>query len=169
MTGSLYQYFSDDNRRLEELMDQAVANLDKIDHAAYDDFRQGLLQHISIEEKIVLPAIQQAQGGRPFPSAARLRLDHGALAALMVPPPSPQIIAAIKAILIDHNRIEESSRGLYQTCQQVVGENLGHLMEKVRTLPEIDITPTKSSPYVMEAIRRALMRAGYNLDSYIGS
>ena len=169
MTGSLYQHFTDDHKRLEQLMIQANSNPDKIDFATYDEFRQGLLQHISIEEKILLPAIHQAHGGHPFPSSARLRLDHGALAALMVPPPSQQIIAAIKAILTDHNLIEESSGGLYETCEELVGKNLSNLMEKVRNLPEIAILPTKSSPYVMEAVRRALKRAGYDLDAYTGA
>jgi hypothetical protein len=34
-----------------------------VDRAASAEFRAGLLQHISLEEKILLPAAQRRQGG----------------------------------------------------------------------------------------------------------
>jgi hypothetical protein len=43
MTGDLYKFFTEDHRRLEALMDRAVANPADIDQAAYEEFRRGLL------------------------------------------------------------------------------------------------------------------------------
>lgn len=43
--------------------------------------------------------------------AAKLRLDHGALAALLVPTPTPAIIVAIHTVLAAHNSLEEGPGG----------------------------------------------------------
>jgi len=56
--------------------------------AAYAEFRAGLLKHIALEEKILLPAAQRLNGANPLPIAAKPRLNHGALAALLVPTPT---------------------------------------------------------------------------------
>jgi hypothetical protein len=63
----------------------------------------GLLKHIAMEEKILLPAAQKLRAGEPLPVAPKLRLDHGALAALLVPTPTRPVMAAIQAILRVHN------------------------------------------------------------------
>jgi hypothetical protein len=66
-----------DHQRLDQLLDRASGDLDNIDMEAFGEFRRELLKHIGMEEKILLPAIQQLRGGEPLPIAARLRLDHG--------------------------------------------------------------------------------------------
>lgn len=169
MTGPLYRLFIDDHRRLENLLNRAVSDPNQVDAASYEAFRRGLLSHIGMEEKILLPAAQQARGGKPLPTAEKLRLDHGALATLLVPHPSPQIIAAIRAILADHNRIEESPEGLYEVCERLAGEALEDLLAKVRSAPEVSAMPHKSDPNVFDVLRRVLLRAGYNFDDYAQS
>ena len=92
-------------RRLCQLMAAEHANLDRLlaqvsaqEGAAsiesYGEFRKGLLRHISIEEKILLPMAERRRGGEPLALAVRLRLDHGALAALMMLPPSATTLSA---------------------------------------------------------------------------
>jgi hypothetical protein len=168
VTGPLYRFFIEDHRRLEKLMSSAVEKPGKIDAEAYEAFRRGLLKHIGIEEKILLPAAQRARGGEPLPVAAKLRLDHGALAALLVPPPSPQIVAAIWAILKDHDQIEESPGGLYDLCEQSPEEEIDSLMAKVRSAPDVGAMPHNSDPNVLNVVRRVLERAGYNFDDFTG-
>jgi hypothetical protein len=68
-----------------------------IDGTPYAGFPAGLLRHIGMEEKILLPAAQRANGGVALPVAARLRLEHGAI-ALLVPTPSPTIVAALPSV-----------------------------------------------------------------------
>ena len=92
---------------------------EKIDDNAYAEFRTGLLKHISIEEKILLPAAQRLSGGTPLPIAARIRLDHGALVALMVPPPTRTLVSTIRSILTVHNRREEEVDGLYEASESM--------------------------------------------------
>lgn len=82
-----------------------------------------------MEEKILLPAIQRLRGSEPLPVAARLRLDHGALASLLMPMPTPAVITAIRAILAAHNQLEEGPGGLYETCDELAGQ------EAARSLP----------------------------------
>ncbi len=69
MPGVLYRYLSDDHDRLDALLERAVAKPGVIDMEPYSEFRKGLLRHISIEEKIVLPAIAKA--------ARRQKSSHG--------------------------------------------------------------------------------------------
>ena len=102
MTDSISRYLADDHRRLEDALRRATSHATGIDLHAYSEFRSGLLRHIGMEEKILLRAAQTARGGDPIPLAARLRLDHGALAALLVPSPTNTIIGAILAILAVH-------------------------------------------------------------------
>jgi Hemerythrin HHE cation binding domain len=169
MTGALYKFFTEDHRRIEALMDRAVANPADIDLAVYEEFRRGLLRHIGLEEKILLPAAREARGGEPLPMAAKLRLDHGALAALTVPPPSPPILAAIRAILADHDRLEESPGGLYDTSERLMGKKADDLLAGARRAPEVSVIPYRSDRNVLETIRRAMAKAGYDFDDYHGN
>ncbi len=92
---------------------------DTIDGAAYHQFRADLLKHIAVEEKILLPAVQRLRVGKPLTVAAKVRLDHDALAALLVAPPTAPVIAAIRAILKLHNAIEEDPGGMYGPVRRI--------------------------------------------------
>ena len=115
MPGALYQYMADDHERLDSLLQRAVAKPGVIDAESYHEFRKGLLRHISMEEKIVLPAIARWQGGKKAAIGERLRLDHGALVALLAPPPTPSIMLTIRSILEVHNELEER-KAVYTNC-----------------------------------------------------
>lgn len=64
--GPVYRFLADDHARLDVLLQRAFADPDQIDLHAYSEFRSGLLKHIAIEEKVLLPAAQQAQDGNPW-------------------------------------------------------------------------------------------------------
>ncbi len=117
MPGKIYRYLTRDHRRLDALLELAMSDSENIDASAYAQFRAGLLKHIGMEEKVLLPAAQKRRGGDPLPVAPRLRLDHGALVALLVPSPTAPIVAAIRAILEAHNPIEEDPGGMYDQCE----------------------------------------------------
>jgi hypothetical protein len=107
MSGPLFCFLANDHERLNNLLQCTMTAGGMIDLAAYAEFRVGLLTHISLEGKILLPAAQRWQGGATLPMAAKLRLDHGVLATLLVPTPTPAIIAAIRTALAAHNALEE--------------------------------------------------------------
>ncbi len=160
-SGPITRYLAEDHHRLEKLLHTAAAQTDHVDHEAYNRFRAGLLRHIGIEEKILLPAAQQLRGGEPLSFAAKLRLDHGAIAALLMPTPTMSIIAILDDILKDHNVIEEGTGGLYESCDNLARSDIEPLMVKLRASPEPAVMPYSDAPAVMSAVRRAVERAGY--------
>ena len=133
----------------------------------YSQFRSGLLKHIKMEENVVIPAVVKEQEGKPLTIAQKLRTDHGAIVALLVPPPSPTIIRALRYILAGHHRIEEGQGGLYDLSERILSEQLDQLMVEVLKVSEVPVLPHKSSPEIMEAVGRALERAGYKLSDFV--
>jgi hypothetical protein len=150
-----------DHTRLDELLNRATAAPGRVEPAPYGEFRRGLLRHISMEEKILLPAAQRLNDDQPLAAAARLRLDHGALAALLVPSPTPQIVAALKTILTDHNQLEEATGGVYDTLDEMAAGEAEELIVRLQQAPLVPVSPFNDGPKVMPATRRALARAGY--------
>lgn len=167
MPGKIYRFLADDHARLDRLLQRAAASREAIEPSAYAEFRAGLLKHIEMEEKILLPPAQRIRGGERLPIAVRLRLDHGALAALLVPSPIPGIIATIRAILTAHNAIEEDPRGLYETCEQLAGAETDEVLARLKSAPEVAVAPHNDGPGVVEDTRRALAKAGYNLEDFV--
>jgi uncharacterized protein involved in response to NO len=160
--GPVAAYLVADHQRLETLLTRATAQPNAIDLAAYGEFRRGLLRHIAMEEKILLPAAARARGGVPLPAAARLRRDHGAIAALLVPAPTSAIVAALRLVLAGHNLVEEGPAGVYATCERLVGPGATALAAALRAAPEVPVHAPVDDPRVLATTRRALERAGYD-------
>src|SRR5512143_4034956 len=151
MSGPISRLLADDHLRLDALLTRATSRPGEIDQIAYAEFRAGLLRHIGMEEKILLPAAQRARGGEPLPIAAKLRLDHGALAALLVPTPTPTIVAALRRILSTHNAVEEGPGGVYAACEQLVGADAEALLAQLRAAPEVPVHAHVDGPRIMDA------------------
>jgi hypothetical protein len=161
--GPIERLLSADHERLDQLLRQAIAGGGAIDAAPYAEFRRGLLRHIGIEEKLLLPAAQRAHGGEALAAATRLRLDHGAIAALLVPTPTPEIVTTLRALLSDHDAVEEGSDGVYAACDRLLADEAGPLVDEMRAYPTPPASPHNDGPEVMPAVRRALARAGGRL------
>ncbi len=159
--GPITDFLVEDHRRLESLLQQAVAHADHVDLGAYAQFRAGLLRHIGMEEKILIPAAQRLRGGEPLGIASKLRLDHGALGTLLIPTPTAAVIAGIRGILQEHNILEEGPGGLYETCDELAGAEAAQLLAKLNAAPEVAVLPYSDTPTVMSTVRRAMERAGY--------
>ncbi len=155
------EFLVEDHRRLESLLQQAVAHADHVDQGAYSQFRAGLLRHIGMEEKILVPAAQRLRGGEPLLIASKLRLDHGALGTLLIPTPTAGVIASIRGILKGHNILEEGPGGLYETCDELAGAEAPQLLAKLQAAPEVAVLPHSDTPTVMSTVRRTMERAGY--------
>lgn len=162
--GSLFRFLADDHVRLAELLQRATADPAKIDYDSYAEFRAGLLKHIAWEEKILLPAARRLRGGEPLAAANRLRRDHSAIAALLVPTPTHAILRKIRAILEDHNAIEEGPEGVYEICERLAGSEADALIDEMRKLRDVKLAPHVDSEQAMDSMRRAMQRAGYDLD-----
>lgn len=160
--GPIAEHLTGDHCRLDGLL-AAATRREPMDLDAYAAFRRGLLRHIGIEEKILLPAVERARDGVPLDTTARLRLDHGAIAALLVPTPTPAIVATLRHILGRHNEIEEGSDGLYATCDRILAADVAPLLAEMAQYPAVAVSPHNDAPVVMPAVTRALERAGYRL------
>lgn len=163
MPGPIHRLLTDDHRRLEALLDRAAADPRRIDAGAYAEFRSGLLRHIGIEEKILLPAAQRRRGGEPLPIAATLRLQHGGLAALLVPTPTARVVTTLRAIHAVHDPLEEDPGALYETCERLAADELPALVERMRAAPAVPVSQHVDGPKVWGALERALARAGFSL------
>ena len=155
---------ADDHRRLDALLVQTRSEIVSGTFTVFDEFRRGLLRHISMEEKVQMPAAARLRGGSALPIAERLRLDHGAIAALLVPPPSRLTITALFAILDKHNLIEEGPGGFYEICENLSATDAQTLIDGIHAVRQVPLSPNINNPNVLDATRRALARAGYDLD-----
>lgn len=154
--GPIDRFLSEDHARLDELLHKAVADPSTVDLAAYELFRGGLLRHISMEEKVLLPAARRLRGGEPLPVAKHLRADHGALAALLVPTPTPEIIAAIRDVLAAHNPLEEGPDGVYVECERLAGREAESLLARIHEVAEVPLAAHVDGPRVHEHIANLL-------------
>lgn len=159
----IYRYLAEDHRRLEKLLRRATIVDGRIEPDAYMAFRGGLLRHIGMEEKVLLPAAQAARGGDPFPVAPKLRLDHGALAALLVLTPTVAIVAAIRSILNSHNPLEEGSDGVYAQCERLDGFDSDQILARLKSYPPVAMANYVDSPTAIQSARSAIKRAGHDL------
>ena len=161
MKGILTRYLADDHDRLDALLHRALRTPGSVDPGPYAEFRAGLLRHIAMEEKVMLPAIARLQGGRQADVAARLRLDHGAIVALLVPPPDPSVVATLLSILGAHNEFEEKDGGVYELSDTLASEEAGELLRQLQATPPVPTLPHNARPDVIDSTRRAVERAGY--------
>jgi len=161
MPGALYQYLAGDHERLDSLFQRAVTRPGVIDAESYHEFRKGLLRHISIEEKIVLPAIARWQGGKKAAIGERLRLDHGALVSLLAPTPTLSIMLTIRSILEVHNELEEREGGLYKLLEDMAGPEMEQILAQLESAPPVAVLPNNDKPEVLNAAKKAVARAGH--------
>ena len=165
MNKGLFQFFTNDHRRIEDLLDKATEDVNSIQMEYYHQFRTGLLKHIKMEEKILFAAAQKANGGIPLPLAAKLRLDHGALTSLMVVPPGPQVIKVLRHVLEKHDVLEEQPGGMYEICEQLTEGETQELLEQLEKVTEVPVQSFNNADYALGSAKRALQRAGFDFDA----
>jgi hypothetical protein len=154
MAAALREILAADHARLDELLRNCAPT---IDPASYAEFREGLLRHIGIEERILFPELRKHHG--VIPLEQQLHRDHAALTALLVPPPSPREIEQLAGILERHNEIEESSDGLYDLVERLAGSELPSVLERVQSFAAIPVAPHSDTPLLRRTIDQLLREA----------
>lgn len=156
MTGPVHDFLARDHGRLDALLSRSIADPKTIDREAYEEFRAGLLRHIAMEEKVLLPEARRLRKGEPLPIAKQLRADHSALASLLVPTPTHDIVEAIRGVLQGHNRLEEAPGGLYDVCEELAGTEVDGLLARLRAVPEVSVAAHFDGPRIHEHIANLL-------------
>ncbi len=165
MENVIKNFFVADHERIDALLDAATADAENIDMDLYHQFRVGILTHIKMEEKILFPAAQYANGGVPLPLAAELRLEHGAITSLMVPPPTPDLIKVLKYVLHLHDDKEERRGGMYDKCAELTESETESLLRQLQQTTPVPVHPHNLQDYALDVAKRALTRAGYDYDA----
>ena len=88
-----------------------------------------------------------------------LHVDHGALAALLVPTPTPAILDAIRTILENHNPLEEGPGGLYEECERRLGAGVSEALKLIQNAPPAPVARHVDNQISMQSLRNALRRA----------
>jgi hypothetical protein len=154
--GPIRNFLAADHDRLDALLSAAVTPTGTVDLASYEEFRAGLLRHIGIEEKVLFPASKRANGGTPHPMIARLHREHGALALLLVPTPTVEIILEVRSILEGHNEMEEGAGGVYESCDRLLGADLEDVLAQLKAYPPVKLAPHFDGPEVARLAEDAL-------------
>lgn len=151
------RHLVEDHARLEALLAAAVADPDALARAPFDAFRAGLLRHIGLEEKILFPAVRAAGADEAaLALMRRLRVDHGALASLLVPTPSHALVAELRIILAPHNAMEDAPGGLYERCDALLAPRAAEVVARMRAYPPVRVAPYADGPRVLRTAAEAL-------------
>lgn len=167
MNQTIREFFTQDHRRLEDILEKAIENIPEIKMDLYGDFRIGLLTHIKMEEKIFFLAAQKANNNTPLPFATQLRLEHGAITALLVPTPTKEIVKVLMKVLDIHDEVEEKHGGMYEACENITQEETEKILEQLQSVTPVPVHPHNDAPIALEAAKRALLRAGYHYETIV--
>lgn len=136
--GPIELFMAEDHVRLDELLATADADANAIDLLVYGQFRRGLLRHIAMEEKVLLP-YARAKLGKPLVLAAALRADHSKIAKLLVRSPTQALLFDLRDLLGVHNALEEGADGLYAICDRIAGNEAPEVVARLRAQPQVPV------------------------------
>lgn len=70
--------------------------------------------------------------GHAHPVRERLSIDHSLLATLLIPTPTPAILAEMREILEVHNQLEEGEGAFYQSVEQLAPDRVVAIEAELR-------------------------------------
>jgi Hemerythrin HHE cation binding domain len=131
-----------------------------VDVEAFDRFRHELLWHVSVEERVVMPALIRALG-RPPDDRNGLRKDHAGIAALCVPRPEREWVENLRDLLDQHYRVEESPGGFLSRCDEVLVSTLNdRVVHDIDAHPPLKLAAFRKGPSVRAQVAEVLRLTG---------
>lgn len=153
------EYLVQDHEELRALLSEALTGA-SFGVEAFAQFRERLLRHIGIEEKLVLPAARRANGGLALERAAALRIDHAAISSLLVPTPDAALAQEVASILRTHDAIEEGEAGIYAECERLwTLEQSRELLAAATAFARVRVAPHFDGPPCYRTASAALAGA----------
>lgn len=136
------------HRELSTAIRRCLGDDGSVEVALFDEFRHQLLRHISIEERIVMPAVIKAIGRAPDDRNG-LRKDHAGIAALCVPLPEREWVENLRDLLDEHYRVEEGPGGFLSRCDEVLVSTLNdRVLQDIDAHPRFKLAPFRKGPSV---------------------
>jgi hypothetical protein len=99
---------------------------------AFEAFRVGMLRHVRLIERHVLPALAGARGA-PLPVDGEVRIVHDALTTLLAGMPTLPLVGEIRGLLERHDRLDEE---LLAACDELPEAVSERLLGDLRAVPE---------------------------------
>jgi hypothetical protein len=53
---------------------------------------------------------------------------------------------------------------MYEQCEELAGARIDEILHQLQDAPDVRVAPNFDGPNVLETTRRALAKAGYNLE-----
>lgn len=131
------QWLEVDHRVMGALLDRSDAH-GSFDKDAFEQLRGRLLRHIGIEEKVLLRATYEVLG-HPIARARQVRVEHGAIAALLVPTPDAELVRELRMLLRAHDTLEEGEEGIYAECDRILGPRADELVQAADAFPIVPV------------------------------
>lgn len=155
VNGPISRFLAADHARLDALLVRAAAAAE-LDVAAFEEFRAGLLRHIAMEEKVLFRDARARGDGEVRALIDQLHADHAALAGLMVPTPTHELIATIRSLLAEHNPLEEGADGLYAICDRNAADAADQVIAQLHAIPAVRVSQHVDDARVHASIARLL-------------
>lgn len=118
---ALRAWLARDHAEIDALL-RAAVEAEPFDADAYAEFRERLLRHIGIEERLLFPAVKRTNPDQLPAEVGTLRTEHAALSTLLVPTPDRALAQEIASLLVGHNQLEERAAGVYEQCLALLDE-----------------------------------------------
>lgn len=154
MAWDIVRVMDNQHRRIEWLLTESLGDGDQraLDLAAYTAFRETMLRHIGIEEKLLLAGLREAQV--QFAPAWAIHRDHAALASLMSAEPDLALALEVARLVDTHMTLEEGPQGLFSVCARSLSEEA--LVVGAHAYPEVKPAPWSKAEWLPRTVQAAL-------------
>lgn len=154
MAWDIVRVMDNQHRRIEWLLTESLGDeaARALDLAAYGAFRETMLRHIGIEEKLLLSGLREARV--PFTSAWAIHRDHAALASLMAAEPDLALVLEVARLVDTHMTLEEGPEGLFSVCARTLSEEA--LVVGAHAFPEVKPAPWSRADWLPRTAQAAL-------------
>jgi hypothetical protein len=142
--GPIERFMVEDHVRIDSYMAACERCDGSVDLEVYGRFRHGLLRHIGMEEKVLLPFARAKRAGAPLEVASVLRADHGA--RLLVRTPDPALLDELRSLLARHNPLEEGPDGLYAACDRLADAEAPGVVARLQAQPAVPLAKFYDGP-----------------------
>jgi len=160
MSATVSEVLREQHQVLRAALARCLVGETGLDVEAFDRFRHHLLWHVSVEERVVVPALQQVLGRLPEGTAG-LRKDHAGIAALCVPRPEREWVENLRDLLEEHYRVEESPGGLLSRCDELLVSSLNErVVADIAAQPPLKLAPFRRGPSVRAQVAELLRLTG---------